>query len=182
MTSARKYVVLAHALDTVTADRVREAVAAKQVEAVALEPEPVRVYPQAGGGPDTTLAAKLLGFVNREGTGQYGVEQFYQDSLAGRPRIVPAQRDVASRSIPDTTLVKDPGTPGEDLRLTIDAGLQLAVEQELLAAWAAGRAKSVSAVVMDPYTGEVLAEASYPSYDGNDYAAVAASNPNRFID
>jgi cell division protein FtsI (penicillin-binding protein 3) len=182
MTSARKYVVLAHALDTVTADRVREAVAAKQVEAVALEPEPVRVYPQAGGGPDTTLAAKLLGFVNREGAGQYGVEQFYQDSLAGRPRIVQAQRDVASRSIPDTTLVKDPGTPGEDLRLTIDAGLQLAVEQEIMAAWAADKAKSVSAVVMDPYTGEILAEASYPSYDGNDYAAIAASDPSRFVD
>ena len=35
---------------------------------------------------------------------------------------------------------------------------------------------------MNPYTGEILAEASYPSYDGNDYAAIAASNPNRFID
>jgi cell division protein FtsI/penicillin-binding protein 2 len=182
MTSDRKYVVLAHALDTATADRVRAAVTARQIEAVALEPEPVRVYPQAGGGPNTTLAAKLLGFVNREGAGQYGVEQFYQDSLAGRPRIVQAQRDVASRSIPDTTQVKDPGTPGEDLRLTIDAGLQLAVEQEILAAWAADKAKSVSAVVLDPYTGEVLAEASYPSYDGNDYAAIAASDPARFVD
>jgi cell division protein FtsI (penicillin-binding protein 3) len=182
MTSARKYVVLAHALDTASADRIRSAVAAKQVEAVALEPEPVRVYPQAGGGPDTTLAAKLLGFVNREGTGQYGVEQFYQGSLAGRPRIVQAPRDVASRSIAGTTLVKDPGTPGEDLRLTIDAGLQLAVEQELMAAWAADKAKSVSAVVLDPYTGEILAEGSYPSYNGNDYAAIAASDPSRFVD
>ena len=182
MMSDRKYVVLAHALDTATGDRLRAAIAAKQIEGVALEPEPVRVYPQAGGGPNTTLGAKLLGFVNREGTGQYGVEQFYQDSLAGRPRIVQAQRDVASRSIPDTTLVKDPGTPGEDLRLTIDAGLQLAVEQELMAAWAADKAKSVSAVVMDPYTGEILAEASYPSYDGNDYAAIAASDPSRFVD
>ncbi len=182
MMSDRKYVVLAHALDTATGDRIRAAITAKEVEAVALEPEPVRVYPQAGGGPDTTLAATLLGFVNREGIGQYGAEQFYQDSLAGRPRIVQAQRDVASRSIPDTTIVKDPGTPGEDLRLTIDAGLQLAVEQEIMAAWAADKAKSVSAVVMDPYTGEVLAEASYPSYDGNDYAAIAASDPSRFVD
>jgi cell division protein FtsI/penicillin-binding protein 2 len=161
---------------------VREAIAAKTVEAVALEPEPVRVYPQPGGGPDTTLAATLLGFVNREGVGQYGVEQFYQGQLAGRPRIIQAQRDIAARSIPDTTSIKDPGTPGEDLRLTIDAGLQLAVEQELLAAWAADRAKSVSAVVMDPYTGEILAEASYPSYDANDYARIAATDPARFID
>jgi cell division protein FtsI/penicillin-binding protein 2 len=182
VTSERKYVVLAHALDTATADRIRAAIASKAIQAVALEPEPVRVYPQAGGGPDTTLAAKVLGFVNRDGAGQYGVEQFYQDTLAGRPKIVQAQRDIASRSIPDTTIVRDAGAPGEDLRLTIDAGLQLSVEQEILAAWAADRAKSVSAVVLDPYTGEILAEASYPSYDGNDYAAIAASDPSRFID
>ena len=50
-----------------------------------LEPEQVRLYPQPGGGPDTTLAAHLLGFVNREGVGQYGVEQYYQDDLAGMP-------------------------------------------------------------------------------------------------
>ena len=181
-TSERKYVVLAHALDTATADRIRAAVGAGRVTGVALEPQPVRVYPQAGGGPDTTLAAKVLGFVNREGEGQYGVEQFYQGQLAGRPRVIQAQRDVAARTIPDSAVVKDPGAPGEDIRLTIDAGLQLAVEQEIMAAWAADEAKSVSAIVMNPYTGEILAEASYPSYDGNDYAAIAASNPSRFID
>ena len=47
-------------------------------------PMPSRSYPQAGGGPHSTLAAHLLGFVNRDGEGQYGVEQFYQDVLAGR--------------------------------------------------------------------------------------------------
>ncbi len=120
--------------------------------------------------------------MNRDGVGQYGVEQFYQDQLAGRPKIVQAQRDVASRVIADTAVIEDPGAPGEDMRLTLDAGLQLGIEQEILAAWAADRAKSVSAVVMDPYTGEILAEASYPSYDGNDYAAIAASDPSRFID
>jgi cell division protein FtsI/penicillin-binding protein 2 len=181
-TSDRKYVVLAHALDTRTSARIRSAIEEGRITAVALEPEPVRVYPQPGGGPNTTLAAKVLGFVNREGSGQYGVEQFYQAQLAGRPKIVQARRDVASRTIPDTAIVQDPGSPGEDIRLTLDAGLQLAVEQEILAAWAADRAKSVSAVVMDPYTGEILAEASFPSYDGNDYAAIAASDPSRFID
>jgi cell division protein FtsI/penicillin-binding protein 2 len=181
-TSDKQYIILAHALDTQTATRIRSAIDNGQIEAVALEPEPVRVYPQPGGGPNTTLAAKVLGFVNREGAGQYGVEQFYQDQLAGRPKIVEARRDVASRTIPDTAIVEDPGVPGEDIRLTLDAGLQLAVEQEILAAWAADRAKSVSAVVMDPYTGEILAEASYPSYDANDYSAIAASDPSRFID
>jgi len=182
MSSDKKYVVLAHGLDIETADRVRQAVAKKTVEAVALESEPIRVYPHDGGGPESTLAAHLLGFVNRDGIGQYGVEQFYQDQLAGRPRVVHAQRDVAARPIPDTIVVEDEGAPGEDLRLTIDAGLQLALEQEVLNAWAADEAKSVSAIVMDPYTGEILAEATYPSYDGNDYRAIAATDPGRFID
>lgn len=182
VTSDRKYVVLARALDTAAAERIRKAIAADEIEAVGLESEPVRVYPQEGGGPDSTLAAKLLGFVNREGVGQYGVEQYYQEQLAGRPRVVQAQRDIAARTMAGSSLVKDAGAPGEDIRLTIDAGLQLAVEQEVLAAWAADEAKSVSAVVIDPYSGEILAEASYPSYDGNDYAAIAASDPSRFID
>jgi cell division protein FtsI/penicillin-binding protein 2 len=181
-TSDKKYVVLAHALDTTTTARIRAAIEAKELEAVGLEPEPVRVYPQPGGGPDSSLAAKLLGFVNRDGQGQYGVEQFYQDTLAGRPRVMQAQRDVAARTIPDSAIVKDPGAPGEDLRLTIDAGLQLTVEQEVLAAWAADKAQSVSAVVMNPYNGEILAEASYPSYDANKYQEVAALDPSRFID
>ena len=171
MLTDKKYIVLAHGLDRRTADRIRAAATAEKIEAITLEPEPVRVYPHDGGGPDSTLAAQLLGFVNRDGEGQYGVEQYYQDQLAGRPRVVHAQRDVSGRPIPDTAVVEDPGTPGEDIRLTIDAGLQLALEQEVLAAWAADQAKSVSAVVIDPYTGEVLAEATYPSYDGNDYQA-----------
>jgi cell division protein FtsI/penicillin-binding protein 2 len=182
MLTDKKYIVLARGLDRRMADLVRAAATAEKVEAITLEPEPVRVYPHDGGGPDSTLAAQLLGFVNRDGEGQYGVEQYYQDQLAGRPKVVHAQRDVAGRPIPDTALVEDQGMAGEDIRLTIDAGLQLALEQEVLAAWAADQAKSVSAVVINPYTGEVLAEATYPSYDANDYQAVAAVDPNRFID
>jgi cell division protein FtsI/penicillin-binding protein 2 len=182
MASDKQYVVLAHGLDTATANRIRAASVAGDIAGVLLEPEPVRVYPHEGGGPGTTLAAQLLGFVNRDGEGQYGVEQYYQGLLNGSPRIVHAQRDISARAIPDTVVVQDPGTVGADLRLTIDASLQLALEQELLAAWAADQAQSVSAVVMDPYTGEVLAEASYPSYDANDYRAIAATDPSRFVD
>jgi cell division protein FtsI (penicillin-binding protein 3) len=182
MSSDKRYIVLAHGLDKKTGDRIRAAAASKKIDAVLLEPEPVRVYPHEGAGPDSTLAAHLLGFVNRDGVGQYGVEQYYQSDLGGRPRIVHAQRDVAARAIPDTIVVEDAGLPGEDIRLTIDAGLQLALEGEVLAAWAADKAKSVSAVVMDPYTGEVLAEATYPSFDGNDYRSIATIDPTRFID
>jgi cell division protein FtsI/penicillin-binding protein 2 len=110
------------------------------------------------------------------------VEQYYQGTLAGEPRIVVAQRDASGQPMLEDGVVTQPGAPGTDLRLTIDAGLQLKVEQELLAAWVADRAKRASAVVMDPYTGEIYASATYPSYDGNDYKSIASTDPGRFID
>ena len=182
LASDKPYVILARGITPEMAERIRQAGNAKQVVGLSLEPEPERVYPQAGGGPGSTLAAHLLGFVNRENVGQYGVEQFYQAELAGEPRVLIAQRDASGRARSDTSVVQEAGTLGEDIRLTIDAGLQLALEQELLAAWIADDAKSVSAVVMDPYTGEVYAEATYPSYDANDYRAIAGTAPGRFID
>ncbi len=182
MTADKAYVVLARDLEPEASDALRAAMAEEKLRQVALEPEPVRVYPQEGGGPGTTLAAHLLGFVNREGKGQYGVEQRYQDVLAGAPIVVDARRDIAARLVPESGSIVQPGVPGLDLRLTLDAGLQLAVEEELLATWIADDAISVSAVVMDPYTGEIYAHATYPSYSGNDYRTVAASDPSRFID
>ena len=184
MQSEREYVVLARDLDPAISEQIRTESTGDNptLAALLLEPEPVRVYPQPGGGPDTTLAAHVLGFVNRDGAGQYGIEQHYQDQLAGMPRVVAAQKDAAGNPVPDSSTVLDPGYPGQDLTLTLDAALQVAVEQELLAAWIADRAKRVSAVVMDPYSGEVVAYASYPSYDANDYQAIAATTPGRFVD
>jgi cell division protein FtsI/penicillin-binding protein 2 len=182
LASDKAYVIIAHGVAPSTSERIREALAAGRIAHVSLEPEPVRVYPQEGGGPESTLAAHMLGFVNREGIGQYGVEQFYQDTLAGTPRVAIAQRDITGRVLSDTAHVEQDGLPGTDLNLTIDAGLQVTLEQELLAAWIADQAKNVSAVVLDPYTGEIYAMATYPSYDANDYRAIAASDPSRFID
>ena len=182
LASDRAYVIVAHDVMPSMSERIREALAAGRIAHVALEPQPVRVYPQEGGGPDSTLAAHLLGFVNREGIGQYGVEQFYQDTLAGTPRVAIAQRDITGRVLSDTAHVDQDGLPGTDLNLTIDAGLQVTLEQELLAAWIADQAKNVSAVVLDPYTGDIYAMATYPSYDANDYRAIAANDPSRFID
>jgi stage V sporulation protein D (sporulation-specific penicillin-binding protein) len=184
METDREYVVLARDLDPAISDQIRTESTGDNptLAALLLEPEPIRVYPQPGGGPDTTLAAHVLGCVNRDGAGQYGIEQHYQDQLAGMPRVVAAQKDAAGNPVPDSSTVLDAGYPGQDLTLTLDASLQVAVEQELLAAWIADRAKRVSAVVMDPYSGEVVAYASYPSYDANEYQAIAATTPERFVD
>ena len=184
MTSEKAYVVLARNLEPEMSDTIRQLSQGERprLSGLLLEPEQVRIYPQAGGGPQTTLAAHVLGFVNREGFGQYGIEQYYQDTLAGKPTMVAAQKDAAGNVVPDTSTTLEAGYPGQDLTLTIDASLQVAVEQELLSAWIADRAKRVSAVVLDPHSGEVYAYASYPSYDANDYQAIASTTPGRFID
>jgi cell division protein FtsI/penicillin-binding protein 2 len=182
LASGKPYIILTRGITPELAERIRLASREGRLSFISLESEPLRVYPQVGGGPESSLAAHLLGFVNRESNGQYGVEQHYQDALAGTPRILVAQRDVTGRTMPETAVVEQAGVVGEDVRLTIDASLQLAVEQELLAAWIADKAESASAVVLDPYTGEVYAEATYPSYDANDYRAIADEDPGRFID
>jgi cell division protein FtsI/penicillin-binding protein 2 len=173
------YVILATNVDPEVANEIALGQAAGAMSAITLDPTPVRVYPQAGGAPHTSLAAQMLGFVNASGRGQYGLEQQYDALLAGRPEVV--QLDPYTPG-PAGTKVVDPGTPGVDIRTTIDAGLQLQVEQEVFATWIADRAKTVSAVVMDPKTGAILAEASYPSYDANLYAQVAAQNLSLFMD
>ncbi len=180
--SGKAYVVVARDLTTAESNAVRDAVERGEVHQVALEPESMRVYPLEGGAPGTSLAAHLLGFVNRDGAGQYGVEAFWQDLLAGRPRVLLAERDAASQPSLAEAAVLEPGSPGADLTLTLDASLQLALEREVYAAWVADRASRVSAVVMDPTTGEILAQATYPAYDANRYQEVADEDPGRFVD
>ena len=173
------YVVLATNVDADLGKEIADAQATGALGAMTLEPTPVRVYPQAGGAPRTSLAAQLLGFVNDNGKGQYGLEQQYDSLLAGRPQQLEID---PNRPGPTGIHVVDPGADGEDIRTTIDVGLQLQLEQEVYSTWAADKAQAVSAIVMDPKTGAVLAEGSYPSYDANLYQIVANQNPSLFMD
>lgn len=182
LSSDRTYVVAMRDLARDDSETIVNAAEAMGITGLSVESAQVRLYPQSGGGPLTSLAANLLGFVNREGNGQYGVERYYQDLLAGSPTVVESDRDANGQPVQETQHIISAGTKGSDLSLTIDAGLQLAVEQEVMAAWVADTAKSVSAVILDPYSGAILAEATYPSYDGNDYGVVASTDPGRFID
>ncbi|HSL98290.1 MAG TPA: penicillin-binding transpeptidase domain-containing protein, partial [Candidatus Deferrimicrobiaceae bacterium] len=180
--TGKPYVVLAKDLAPERTDSLLATAREAGISGLTVESESARSYPQPGGGPDSSLAAQVLGFVNRDGEGQYGIEQRYDDVLAGTPRVVEADRDTSGQALVETERTIVAGVPGVDIRLTIDAGLQLAIEQEVMAAQIADNAASVSAIVLDPYTGEVYAEASYPSYDANRYAAVAGEDPGIFVD
>jgi len=182
LAAAKPYNVIAKDLSPDQAETIRASATAAGIGGISFEPDTVRDYPQAGGGPGVSLASHLLGFVNQAGQGQYGIEQYYQAQLAGTPEIVEADKDANGQPIMDTEHVVQAGSPGENLRLTIDASLQLAMEQEVMAAKIADKADSVSAVVMDPYTGEIYGEATYPGFDGNNYAATASDDPSIFMD
>lgn len=170
--SAVPYIIVARRLTQEQSDLVREGVRNKDLAALELEPQPVRFYPNSGGSPDTTLASQLLGFVTDDGLGSYGIEQYGHDLLAG---VSGATADLAADplALPQT---------GGEVRLTIDASLQLRLEKELYAAWVADRAPRVTGLVMDPDTGAILAWASVPGYDANEFADIADSAPELFDD
>jgi stage V sporulation protein D (sporulation-specific penicillin-binding protein) len=179
MDSDSYYVLLASGVEPDVVKEMRMQQDEGGLLGISFEQQAVRVYPQAGGAPGTSLAAHLLGFVNAAGKGQYGIEQRYDAILAGKPQVIAIDPTDPG---PGGTVIVDEGAPGEDIRTTIDAGLQLQLEQEVFSAWIADRAKAVSGVVMDPKTGEILAEASYPSYDANEFVATANRNPDLFVD
>ena len=170
------YVVLDRELSQAQSDAIR-ALDDDDNAKLALTPHPIRVYPLPGGAPSTTLASQLLGFVSSNGHGNYGIEQQYDATLAGTPTTMTVSRDPFGRPLQSSAQVIQQGVAGKDIRLTIDATLQLQLEKELYAAWVADKAKVVSGLVLDPHNGRVLAWASVPGYDANDYSTVASQQP-----
>jgi cell division protein FtsI/penicillin-binding protein 2 len=124
---------------------------------LALTPAAQRVYP-AG-----SLAGHVLGFVNQEGKGFFGVEGFYDEWLSGKPITI-------TRAIipPEARLQPDPPA-GVNLVLTIDSAIQQMVEEQLKVAIERADAESGQIIVMDPHTGEILAMAAWPVLDPNHY-------------
>jgi cell division protein FtsI/penicillin-binding protein 2 len=162
----RSWVFLKRRVSAEVAERIR----ALDVRGVGLLPETKRVYPVNGATSGTTLAAHILGFVDNNGAASYGVEQAEDAMLAGTAGAVNAQEDVIGRRIADSvTLLQEP-IDGRDLRLTIDAGVQHLLEQQISATFDANRAAGATGIIMNADTGAILGMASYPSYDANQFA------------
>lgn len=115
--------------------------------------------------PSGSLAANLIGSVDHEENGNSGIEASLNETLAGHPGTAHMLTDVKGRGI-DQRMDTEPhaGTP---LTLSIDSRIQYVAEREIAAAVQKHSAKAGSVVVMNPQTGEVLAMASYPTFDPN---------------
>jgi cell division protein FtsI/penicillin-binding protein 2 len=165
--SGKAWVWLERRVEPQVSDRVR----ALGLPGIGLLPETQRVYPTAGAAPDTTLASQLLGYVNLDGQGQYGVEGQDNTLLAGTPGTVIAQEDVAGRQIADSITSAQAPVNGSDLRLTIDAGLQHILEDRLYQSYSKNLAHGATGIIMDVHTGAILAMASFPTFDANTYSS-----------
>ncbi|TMG46484.1 MAG: penicillin-binding protein 2 [Chloroflexi bacterium] len=153
--SGGEWLYLRRRLPEDTANRI----AALRIEGLGFEKEPKRLYPSGA------IGAQVLGFVNDDGLGQYGVEGRYDDVLRGVPGRLVVERDPASRQLALGLRTGLNAKDGQDLVLTLDLAIQTAVERELAAAVQSEKATSGSVVVLDPRDGAVRALASSPSYD-----------------
>jgi cell division protein FtsI/penicillin-binding protein 2 len=142
---------------------VGEQVAAREMTGIMVDPVWRRTYPEGA------MAAHILGFVNAENQGYYGVEGYYDGDLRGQAGTRVYQRDPWNQIIPLGLADDEPPQPGMDLVLTIDRTVQALVEEELGLALEETGAKSGVIIVMDPRSGAILALAAAPVYDPNRY-------------
>jgi cell division protein FtsI (penicillin-binding protein 3) len=148
-------------------------VAALNLEGVGFMKENRRFY------PNRELAAHVLGYVGTDNVGLGGLEAAYDKVVRGREGTLIVQNDARRRVF--GRLERTP-TTGGSLELTIDERLQYIVERELAAGVEEKRADGGAAVVIDPQTGEVLAMASYPTFNPNEFnEATDSERRNRAV-
>lgn len=158
-----RYVVLAKQL---TEDQSSKVLALK-LPGIGTQGQDYRTYPQG------SLASQLLGFVNDAGQGNYGIEQALNTQLEGKPGMLKAVTDangvplVASKDN-----IQIAPTNGSNVVLSINLGIQAQMEKILADEYKKTKSQGLSAVIMDPYSGRIVAMANYPTYDPSKYQDV----------
>ena len=159
-TKNTRYVVIRKKL---TSDQSTKILAFK-LPGVGTQEQDYRTYPQGA------MAAQVLGFVNDEGTGEYGLEQALNKELKGTPGQLKAVTDVNGVPLAASSdNLSIAPVAGKDVVLTIDMGMQLQMEQILARDQQKLKAKGLSAVIVDPNTGAIKAMANVPSFDPAHY-------------
>src|ERR1041384_954716 len=161
----KKFIWITRRLDMQVASKLD----ALELPGIYSRKEPKRFY------PNDSLAAHVLGFVGTDEVGLSGVEQFYNEKIRGEGGKVFLEVDRERR--PFESYEVQPH-PGQTVVLTIDQVIQYRTERALFSAVEKNRAKSGTAIVMDPRTGEILALANAPAFNPNEPAKVSAEQRN----
>ncbi|MGO9376934.1 MAG: peptidoglycan D,D-transpeptidase FtsI family protein [Dissulfurispiraceae bacterium] len=148
------------------ADEKARQVQGMQLKGVGLVTEMKRVYPKGA------LASHVVGFVNLDNKGIEGVEKVYEKYLTAKEGSTYVVRDAKGNSLSEGS-TKD--IRGNDVVLTIDEGLQYILEKNLDAAMIKWRAVAATAIMMDPFTGEIFALANRPNFDPSE---LSQANPS----
>ncbi|HEX8888519.1 MAG TPA: penicillin-binding protein [Pyrinomonadaceae bacterium] len=151
----RKFAWIARKLDEEQSAKVR----ALNIDGIYSVKEPKRQYPNGA------LAAHALGFVGLDEDGLAGIEQTFNEKIRGEGSKILVETDAHGHPYGS---FEAQSRPGETVVLTIDRFVQYKTEQALISAVERTHAKSGSAVVLDPRTGEILAIANAPTFDPND--------------
>lgn len=160
---ASRYMVVARNVPFERAKRIKEA----KITGVYAQSTTKRVYPEGD------LAAQVLGFVNADGKGQYGVEGGLDKELTGVNGILKTVKDV--NNIPLTigkNNVKVPAQDGKNIVLSIDRNIQKKTEDVIKSVIERFHISHASTIVMNPRNGQILAMAGTPSYDPAEYTKV----------
>ena len=154
--------------DEDVAAEVREYVEENDISGVHLVADTKRYYPYG------SLAAQVIGFVGDDNTGLYGLEAYYEDELEGQSGLVISAKDQAENDMLYTYEQYFAAKNGSDLTLTLDATIQYYLEKGLESMMDKfSAANGASGIVMNAKTGAVMAMASYPNYDLNDFLTVS---------
>jgi cell division protein FtsI (penicillin-binding protein 3) len=140
------------------------AIQALSADGVGMFYEPKRYYPQG------QLAGQVIGFVGRDSEGLEGLELHYNSYIRGETGSSVIERDALGRRVLVHGVEGLQIPPGGDIHLTLDMSIQHLAEKELEATISKYRAKAGVAIVVEPFTGEVLALANYPSFNPNNFA------------
>ena len=163
-----QYEVIHLRADEDTAAKVRSYVDENKIAGVHLVADTKRYYPYG------SLAAQVIGFVGDENTGLYGLEAYYEKELEGQSGLVISSKDQAENDMLYTYEQYFAAKNGSDLTLTLDTTIQYYLEkgiESMVDKFSA--ANGASGIVMDAKTGGILAMASYPNYDLNDFLTVS---------
>lgn len=163
-----QYEVIQLRADEDTAAKVRSYVDENKIAGVHLVADTKRYYPYG------SLAAQVIGFVGDENTGLYGLESYYEKELEGQSGLVISSKDQAENDMLYTYEQYFAAKNGSDLTLTLDTTIQYYLEkgiESMVDKFSA--ANGASGIVMDAKTGGILAMASYPNYDLNDFLTVS---------
>ena len=170
--SDKPFVWIKRQISPVEADQIQ----ALNVDGLGMFYEPRRYYPQG------QLAGQVIGFVSRDSEGLEGLELQYNDYIRGETGSSIIERDALGRRVLAQGVEGLRIPPGGDVHLTIDTSIQHLAEKELEATITKNRAKAGVAIVVEPFTGEVLALANYPSFDPNNFSKESAQQKrNRAI-